>query len=377
MKRIILVLAVLLVLTSCTSIKNEYIRQKLGVSREELKEYKKTADPDVTLTDGSALMVYAMNKYANADGTFGVETDYPLKGDRKVTEVELSSSTLWISYPSDYNGEDILPVIFFTHGGSYTASGYTTYQTVLGVFADRTNSIVFCPDYSLAPEHKFPAGVEDVWEAYLFLLEHGEEYNADAKRTVLMGDSAGGNFAAGLAIRAKEEDVTQPVGVILMYPSLCVYPVLLPSHLLFGGFDGSKTMISIKVMEHTFNSYLETPEDGLRPYASPLLMLQGAVNTRSVENLYAECAVETDENGKYVLPDHLILLPEADSLRDEGISYHACLEILGTKSELKVYKGTVHAFLQLYQLLDEGEDAIKRSCKFIKEHTSIKTEDNP
>ena len=370
---IIILLSLLIVLTSCTTIKNEIIRQKLGVSREELRELKITSDPDVVLSDGSALMVWAMNKYANADGTYGMPTDYPLKGDRKVETVALSTSTLWISYPKNYNGEDVLPVIFFTHGGAYTSSDYKTYQSLLGEFSDRTDSIVFCVDYRLAPENKFPAAVNDVWEAYTFLLEHGSEYNADPKRTVLMGDSAGGNFAAGLAIRAKEENVPQPVGVVLFFPSLCVYPVLLPSHILFGGFDGRKTMISRRVMQVTFTSYLENIEDGLKPYASPLLMLQGALDTLDVPNIYRDCAVQTDEEGKYVLPDHLIIVAEADSLRDEGVSYHAALTSLGTDSTLSVYKGAVHGFLQLYELLDDGMKGIREASAFIISHTS---EDN-
>lgn len=360
----------LLFLTSCTTIKNEIIRIKLGVTREELRELKKTADPDVVLSDGSALMVWAMNRYANADGTYGERTDHPLTGDRKVETVTLSSSTLWISYPKNYNGEDVLPVIFFTHGGAYTASDYKTYQKLLGIFADRTNSVVFADDYSLAPEHKYPAAVNDVWEAYLFLLEHGSEYNADCTRTVLMGDSAGGNFAAGLAIRAKTENVTEPVGVVLFYPSLSVYPVLLPSHMLFGGFDGRKTMISRAVMQHTFESYLETMEDGLKPYASPLLMLEGALDTLDVPNLYASCAVEKDEDGTFVLPDHLIIVPEADSLRDEGVSYHAALTALGTNSTLSVYKGAIHGFLEIYELLDDGWKGIKEASAFIRSRFS-------
>ncbi len=365
-KSFLIILLTLLLLSSCTSIKNEIIRSKLSVSREELKELKKTSDPNVTLSDGSALMVYAMNKYANEDGSFNSTEDISLLEDRKITSVSLSSSTLWVSYPKEYKEGDVLPVIFFTHGGGYTQSSYKTYQKLLAILSDRTSSIVFAVDYSLAPEYKFPKAVEDVWEAYTYLLDNAASYNADTSKIILLGDSAGGNFAAGLSIRAKEENVTEPVGVVLIYPNLCVYPVLLPSHVLFGGFDGRKTMISLKVMEHTYTSYLETMEDGLKPYASPLLMLEGALNTLSVPNLYEECAVETDEDGKYILPEHLIIVAEADSLRDEGIMYHALLTDLGSTSTLSVYKGAIHAFFQLYEILDDGEKAIKEISSFIE-----------
>ncbi len=317
LKTVLITILVALLLTSCTSIKNEIIRSKLSMTREELKEYKKTADPDVTLSDGSAMLLFALNKYATGNGTFEEWPKNPPLEDRIVLSIPLTSSMLWISYPKNYKEGDILPVIFFTHGGGYTQCAYSTYQDLLAILADKTNSIVFAPDYSLSPENKFPVAVEDVWEAYNYLIERGEEYGADSSRTVLLGDSAGGNFASGLAIRAKEEGVTEPVGVVLIYPNLCVYPVLLPSHLLFGGFDGRKAMISIKVMEYTFSSYLEKTEDGLKMYASPLLMLEGAVDTLTVPNLYSECAVERDESGKYLLPDHLIIVAEADSLLEE------------------------------------------------------------
>ncbi len=370
---IILVIALIALLTSCTSLKNEIFRMKIDCSREELLELKKTSDENVTLSTQSALLVYAMNKYANPDGTFGTYTDIPLKGDRRVETVALSSSILWISYPKSYSGDEILPVIFFTHGGAYTSSDYKTYQELLGILQDKTNSIVFSIDYSLAPEHKFPQGANDVIEAYKYLVENGEKHNADTNRIILFGDSAGGNFAAGLAIRAKEEGLTEPKGVILVYPSLCVYPILLPSHVLFGGFDGRKTMISMRVMEYTFTNYLENTEDGLKPYASPLLMLEGTLNTLSVPNIYSSCAVETDENGCYILPDHLIIVSEADSLRDEGIMYHGLLTSLGTNSSLSIYKGSVHGFLYMPSLIDDAKKAIKEMSSFIINHTK---EDN-
>ncbi len=369
LKTILIFLLVLTLLSSCTSIKNEIIRSKLSLSREELEELKKTSDPNVTLSDGSALILYAMNKYASEDGTFTQSGEPELLPDRKTISIPLSSSTLWVSYPKNYNEGDILPVIFFTHGGGYTMSSYRTYEKILAVLSDNTGCIVFAPDYPLSPEHKFPEAVESVWEAYEYLLENGKEYHADTSRIVLLGDSAGGNFASGLAIRAKEEGVTEPEGVVLLYPNLCVYPVLLPSHVLFGGFDGRMTMIGRKVMENTYTSYLENMEDGLKPYASPLLMLEGALDTLSVPNLYSECAVETDENGEYILPDHLIIVAEADSLRDEGIMYHALLTDLGTKSTLNVYKGAIHGFFQLYEILDDGKRAIKEVSSFILEHT--------
>jgi acetyl esterase len=367
---IILTTLIILFLASCSTIKTEFVRSKMGLSRAELKELKETMDPDTQLSDASAVALYMMNTYMNQDGTFKGQAGPELYGDRETKTVELTNCTLWVVYPKKEKaeGSSLLPVVFYTHGGGYYTGSYLTYQTLIGEFADRLNAAVFFVDYRLAPENKFPAGVEDVWEAYRYLLEHADEYGADASKVALAGDSAGANFAAGLAIRLKENGLEQPSCVVLMYPSLTVEGEIKASHLLFGGFDGRKAMLSGRLMSQILSDYLESPEDAYEPYASPLLMLQGTLKIDNWENEYAQCAVEVEEDGTYVLADHLIQVAGADTLRDDGLMYHAILTTLGTKSTLHTYKNTIHGFVQFYQLIQEGEDALKEACSYIKDH---------
>lgn len=366
----VILIAIAILLSSCSTIKTEFVRSKMGLSRSELKELKKTMDPDTELSDASAVAVYMMNTYMNQDGTFKGQAEPELSRVREIKTVELTNCTLWISYPKKWSSESSqkLPVFFYAHGGGYCTGSYLTYQSFVGQFADRLNAVVFFVDYRLAPENKFPAGVEDVWEAYCYMLEHAGEFGADASRVAVAGDSAGANFAAGLAVRLKENGMEQPSCVVLMYPSLTVEGELKASHLLFGGFDGRKVMLGSRLMSQILADYLESPEDAYEPYASPLLMLQGTLEIEGWKNEYAKCAVELDEDDTYVLADHLIQVAGADSLKDDGIMYHAMLTLLGTSSTLHTYKNTVHGFVQFYQLIPEGEEALKEACSYIKEH---------
>ena len=368
---LIIILAVSVVLlSSCTTIKTEFVRSKLGVSREEVKQLQQTMDPETTLSEGSALALYMMNKYMNADGTFKGQPEPELKGDRVAVYVQLANCKLWIAYPKKWKEDspETLPILFYTHGGAYNSGNYLTYQSFVGELSDRLNAVVFFADYRLAPENKFPAGVEDVWEAYCYMLEHAKEYGANSNKVAIVGDSAGANFAAGLSIRLKENDMSQPSCVVLMYPSLTVKGEIKASHLLFGGFDGRKVMLSGKLMTQIIDDYLEDLDDAYEPYASPLLMLQGTLKVDNWENEYEKAAVEVDGDGTYILADHLIQVAGADTLRDDGIMYHAILTILGTNSTLHTYKSTIHGFVQFYQLIPEGEQALKEACTYIKDH---------
>ncbi len=372
MKKVLVIALTLIavLLSSCSTIKTEFVRSKLGVSKEEVNQLQQTMDPDTKLSEASALALYVMNKYMNSDGTFKGQPAPVLKEDRVAISVELTNCTLWIAYPKKWNenSAEFLPILFYTHGGAYNSGSYLTYQSFVGELADRLNSVVFFPDYRLAPENKFPAGVDDVWEAYCYMLEHAPEYGADSSKVAIAGDSSGGNFATGISIRLKENDMSQPSCVVLMYPSLTVKGEIKASHLLFGGFDGRKVMLSGKLMTQVIDDYLEDPEDAYKPYASPLLMLQGTLKIDNWENEYAKAAVEVDEDGTYVLADHLIQVAGADTLRDDGIMYHALLTMLGTNSTLHTYKRTIHGFVQFYQLIPEGEEALKEVCSYIKEH---------
>lgn len=371
MKRVLVIALTLIavLLSSCSTIKTEFIRSKLGVSKEEVKQLQQTMDPDTKLSEASALALYVMNKYMNSDGTFKGQPEPMLKEDRVAISVELTNCTLWIAYPKKWNenSAELLPILFYTHGGAYNSGNYLTYQSFVGELADRLNSVVFFTDYRLAPENKFPAGVDDVWDAYCYMLEHASEYGADSSKVAIAGDSSGGNFATGISIRLKENDMSQPSCVVLMYPSLTVKGEIKASHLLFGGFDGRKVMLSGKLMTQVIDDYLEDPEDAYKPYASPLLMLQGTLKIDNWENEYAKAAVEVDEDGTYVLADHLLQVAGADTLRDDGIMYHALLTTLGTNSTLHTYKSTIHGFVQFYQLIPEGEEALKEVCSYIKE----------
>lgn len=101
MKRVLVIALTLIavLLSSCSTIKTEFVRSKLGVSKEEVKQLQQTMDPDTKLSEASALALYVMNKYMNSDGTFKGQPESVLKEDRVAISVELTHCTLWIAYP--------------------------------------------------------------------------------------------------------------------------------------------------------------------------------------------------------------------------------------------------------------------------------------
>jgi len=106
-----------------------------------------------------------------------------------------------------------LNLIYF-HGGGYAVGSVQTHKAFVSYLADQTKSIVWSVDYRLAPEHPFPAAIDDAIEAYAKLVEKA----GSAKQIIIAGDSAGGGLAVACALKAKSQKLEQPAGLILLSP---------------------------------------------------------------------------------------------------------------------------------------------------------------
>src|SRR5258706_5765659 len=100
-----------------------------------------------------------------------------------------------------------LPVLVWLHGGGHVVGSIETYDAICRMFCVSVGCIVVSVDYRLAPEHKFPAGVEDSFAALQWAVAHAGEFNGDPNRVAIGGDSAGGNLAAACAILARDHGV--------------------------------------------------------------------------------------------------------------------------------------------------------------------------
>ena len=214
---------------------------------------------------------------------------------------------------------DDAPVVVFYHGGGWTLGTLNSIDGVCRELANRADCVVVSVDYRLAPEHPFPAGVDDAVAALDWVAEHAATFGGDPTRLGVAGTSAGGNLAAVVALHAREFD-----GPTLSHQSL-LYPIT--NHAFdTDSYDENEDgpLLTRADMEWFWNHYLRSPVDGRNPFASPLL---------------AE-----DLSG---LPPATVVTAGHDPLRDEGIAYAERLDDAGVEVEHDHYPGMTHGFLSL------------------------------
>ena len=209
-----------------------------------------------------------------------------------------------------------LPILLYYHGGGFAFSWVSMHHRHCQRYTLGANCITLLVDYRLGPSQPFPHGFEDCFTAYQWALQNAASLNADATRVVVMGDSAGGAFAAGVAQRAVDE------GLPLNGQAL-VYPVLDSDCKTTSATEFEKTPIfNAESNRRMWRMYLRNVPAGERPaYASP----SQRQNLAGLAPAYVETA-------------------EFDPLRDEGIEYAQRLAHAGVAVDLNSTQGTIHGY---------------------------------
>jgi acetyl esterase len=214
-------------------------------------------------------------------------------------------------------GEGPFPVVAWIHGGGFwMGDELAMWDATCSRLAKQVGAIVASIGYRLAPEHPFPAAVEDSFAGLRFVAAHAGEWRGDASRLAVMGGSAGGNLAAVMAQRARDEGGPALAYQVLIVPAVTADDGATESRSMFAagyGLDGVSDMVS---------AYLPNPADRRLSWASPLL-------------------AERFEG----LPPALILTAEFDPLRDEGELYAERLRAAGVEVTLQRMAGAIHGFL--------------------------------
>lgn len=222
---------------------------------------------------------------------------------------------------------DMLPVLLYLHGGGFTVGGIETHEALCRQIAHRAGVAVVSLDYRLAPEHRFPAAVDDSWAALQWLAREGVSLGLDGSRLAVGGDSAGGTLAAVAALMAR--DAGLPLALqLLITPGTTAYADT-ESHARFAqGF-----LIDKLLVDWFFSHYID-------------------VEQRSDWRFAPLEAPELDG----VAPAWLALA-ECDPLVDEGLAYADRLRMAGVPVELELYKGVTHDFIKLGRVLPEAQAA--------------------
>jgi acetyl esterase len=225
-----------------------------------------------------------------------------------------------------------LPVVFWIHGGGWTIGSVEQYDPIVRQIANGTGALVVSPDYRLAPEHPFPAPLDDCWNALQWTERHMAELGGDASRIAIGGDSAGGNLSAVCALLARDAG-----GPALALQAL-VYPVT-DADLTTASYraNGDGYLLDLEQMRWFFDCYTRGGVDASQWRISPLRV--------------------PDVRG--VAPA-LVITGEYDPLRDEGEAYAQRLRDAGVEVEGHRYPGMVHAFFGLSLAFDASKDAVQR-----------------
>lgn len=224
-------------------------------------------------------------------------------------------------------GTGPFPVLVFFHGGGWVLCSIETHDELCRELTNAVSCIVVSVGYRLAPEHKFPAAIEDCYTATVWVAKNAYLIGSDPTRVAVGGDSAGGNLAAVVALMSRDRGYPPLVYQMLIYPATN-FAFDTPScrENADGYFLTGDDMVWFR------NLYLQSEADGDNPYASPL----------RAEDLHG-------------LPSALVITAEFDPLRDEGEAYAARLRVAGVPTVCTRYNGMIHGFLGLP--FDKGKKA--------------------
>ncbi len=162
------------------------------------------------------------------------------------------------------------PVLVFYHGGGFVLGGLDSHDSICRMITNDAEVIVVSVDYRLAPEHPFPAAVEDAWAALEWVAQAAAEgrLNADPSRIAVGGDSAGGNLSAVMTRLSKERGGPSLAHQLLIYPAVSLdFSTLFPS--MEENAEGY--LLTLDSIRWFYSQYLRSGEDALDTSASPLL----------------------------------------------------------------------------------------------------------
>jgi len=237
------------------------------------------------------------------------------------------------------SADAVLPVLVFFHGGGWVVGDIETHDTVCRHLANRAECAVVSVDYRLAPEHKFPAAVEDSFAATLWVADNAAALGVYPARLAVGGDSAGGNLAAAVSLIARDAGAPRICYQLLIYPATDAAM----RHESIARF-AEGYVLTRPTMRWFYEQYLRDPSDAADWRVSPLVAPDLAR-----------------------LPPALVLTAGYDPLCDEGDAYAARLTAAGVPVQHRRFPGQIHGFATNGKIIRAAESALDEAAAALKQ----------
>ncbi len=234
--------------------------------------------------------------------------------------------------------DGLSPCLVYFHGGGWVIGDLDSHDVVCRTLAHEGELIVIAVDYRLAPEHKFPAAVDDAIAATAWVASNARQLGIDASRLIVGGDSAGGNLAAVTAIASRDGNGPPIAGQLLIYPATD-FAMTQPSH----SDPETSVLLTHAAVRWFSNHYLS--------------------NAADVDDWRASPARATTLAG---LPPAYVLIAGGDPLRDEGDEYANRLKEAGVPVTYRSFPGQFHGFFTMGKLLMQANVAAKEIGDWLK-----------
>ncbi len=236
-----------------------------------------------------------------------------------------------------------VPTVAFFHGGGFVLCDLDSHDNICRAVCNATPAVVVAVHYRRAPEDRYPAAVDDCYAVTAWAKEHAAELGGDPTRVAVLGDSAGGNLSAAVALMARDRGLPL-AGQVMVYPMLDRKGDA-PSH---GGLGEQLNLTHEEVMYY-WGQYLGEGVPEGDPYASPSA---------------ASGAASGDLAG---LAPAFIATAEYDPLRDEGEAYAAALSAAGVPTVARRYPGMIHSFFTLLTVFPAAQELRDDIAGFLRE----------
>ncbi|MEX0379969.1 alpha/beta hydrolase fold domain-containing protein [Leuconostoc aquikimchii] len=248
--------------------------------------------------------------------------------------------------------DEILPVIFFYHGGGFFGGSLNNVDKPARALADLADVLVVSVDWSLAPEHPYPEGFLEAYQTIIWVLNQSG-WPIDKRKVSVLGDSAGGGFAYGLGLLDRE------FGLNVITKLIAFYPVTYQAHDV--------------TFEKLFNDVRRYPvsiadRDLLLPYFNGFFGSSGLIDQLYIQNSDPDSVYISpflaDDKLLAQLPESLTIIDEYDPLRFQGEAFIQKVRLNGGQANYVRYNGMTHAFMDKVGDFAQAEDALREAATF-------------